>query len=123
MGVAAAQLSDAEVARRLPVWRALSDIFLDTELDPHHYRRMADAIAQSGFSASEAEAIFRDEVAPAFAANLWDVAGEWQGWPDDYVRERVLAKRGSALSKAANWLFHREMLDREWARVADFLRA
>ncbi len=71
-------ISELEIARRMPVWSALSDIFLDQELRPSAYRYIADTIMANGFSPAEAEAMFRDEVAPAFAINLWSVAGEWQ---------------------------------------------
>ncbi len=116
--MASAQLSQAEIARRLPVWTALSDVFLDTELDPQEYSHIADVIRQSGYTAGEAEAIFRDEVAPAFSVNLWSVAGEWQGWPEDYVRERVLARRSSTLAKISSRLLHRRFLNEQWALIA-----
>ncbi len=116
--MASAQLSQAEIARRLPVWTALSGIFLDTGLDPENYSRIADVISQSGYAAGEAEAIFRDEVAPAFSVNLWSVAGEWQGWPEDYVRDRVLARRGSTLAKLSSRLLHRRFLNDQWALIA-----
>ncbi|MBU2588002.1 MAG: hypothetical protein KJ872_07815 [Alphaproteobacteria bacterium] len=120
--MAGAQLSDAEIARRLPVWTALSDVFLDTELDPQEYSHIADVIRQSGYAAGEAEAIFRDEVAPAFSVNLRSVAGEWQGWPEDYVRDRVLARRGAMLAKLSSRLFHRSFLNEQWALIARHLR-
>lgn len=80
-----------EIARRLPVWCALSDVFLDAELDEHCYRDIVEVIGANGFAGVEAEAILRTEVAPAFAYNLWSVAGEWAGWSEATVRELVLA--------------------------------
>ena len=119
MGVQA--LSNEETARRLPVWTALSELFLDQELQPENYRHMASVIEQSGYSIAEAEDMLRNEVAPAFAVNLWSLAGEWQGWPEDYVRKRVLEKRGSILARAASRLFNKALLESEWAKVAAFL--
>lgn len=116
--MAPAPLCENEVARRLPVWAALSRVFLDTDLSERDYAAIAAAIDQAGFTAVEARAIFKDEVAPAFAANLRSVAGEWAGWPDDFVRERVLAKRGSIVAKALNRLFDRDVLSQEWGKIA-----
>lgn len=78
-------------------------------------------IDQSGYSPAEVEEILRNEVAPAFVPNLWSVAGEWQGWPEDCVRERVLEKRGSTFAKAATRLLNNDFLTSEWATVAAFL--
>lgn len=114
-------LSDEDVARRLPVWTALSGLFLDQELQPGDYRQIAAVIDRSGYSPAEAEAMLRNEVAPAFAVNLWSVAGEWQGWPEDYVRERVLEKRGSTFARFATRLFNKDHLVSEWGKVAAFL--
>lgn len=116
-----APLCEAEIARRLPVWSALSEVFLDQEPLTDTYRSIADVIDENGFSAIEAEAIFRDEVAPAFAINLWSVVGEWQGWPEDFVRERVLEKRTSTLARFAARLFNGRTLKEEWAKIAAFL--
>ncbi|HSF11437.1 MAG TPA: hypothetical protein VLA50_00555 [Erythrobacter sp.] len=119
--MAAEPLSDAEIARRLPVWTALSELFLDQELQPSDYRRIAAVIDQSGYSPVEAEKMLRNEVAPAFVVNLWSVAGEWQGWPEEYVRERVLEKRGSTFAQLTTRLFNNRLLASEWANVAAFL--
>ena len=119
--MAAAQFSEPEIARRLPLWVALSDAFLDTELDAQTYRHMAAVIRAQGFTTAEAEAIFREEVAPAFAYNLFSVAGEWAGWPEATVRERVLAGRGGLLAALVNRVTLGGYLDDEWARIAAHL--
>jgi hypothetical protein len=121
--LAVAQLSELEIERRLPVWCVLSDVFLDTELDVRGYRHMAEVIRAQGFNAAEAEAIFRKEVAPAFACNLWSVAGEWAGWPEVTVRERVLSGGSGPLAALVNRVAMGRYLDEEWARVAAQLTA
>ncbi len=118
-----APLSESEVARRLPVWIALSEVFLDTQLDALDYQFMAAAIRAAGFSSAEAHAIFRDDVAPAFAGNLRVIAGQWAGWPDDVVRERVLARRCSRGARLCNRLFDQRLLAREWSKIAAALDA
>ena len=83
-------LSGVEIERRVPVWHALSDLFLDTELQAEDYRRMADVLRRSGHSPGELRAILQEEVAPIFFVNLLSVAGEWAGWSEDDVREIML---------------------------------
>jgi hypothetical protein len=83
-------LSEPEIARRLPVWAALSNLFLDTQLQPDDHRRIAAAIRRAGYSTAEADAILRDEVTPVFHANLLSFAGEWVSWSDGDVRAAIL---------------------------------
>ncbi len=119
--MAPARFSEAEVARRLPLWYAMACLFLDTEPTDGDYRAIAGAIVEAGFSADEAQAIFLEEVAPAFAPNLLVVAGEWAGWPDDLVRERVLKSCGSPFARAAARVLGGDYLAAQWARIADGL--
>ena len=65
---------EAEIARRLPVWTALSDLFLDTDVMlsvPY----IARTIVGSGYALDAVEAMLRWEVRPAFWINLISVAG------------------------------------------------
>jgi len=84
-------LSAAEIAARTPVWCALSELFLDTELDEGAIAAVAGAIRKANMTAPTAERVLREEVAPAFYSNLLSVAGEWAGWREDFVRARIAA--------------------------------
>lgn len=90
-----APLAADEVERRLPLWTALSDLFLDTDVTSS-LPYIARTIVEGGWPIDAAEDALRWEVRPAFYHNFLDPAGEWAGWPDDYVRERVIEKRGTA---------------------------
>ncbi len=83
-------MDQSEIKRRMPVWCALSDLFLDTELQAYGHRHTAEIIAQSGYSTKEAETILRNEVAPVFHLNLWSVAGEWTSWAEKDVEQMVV---------------------------------
>lgn len=100
-GTAAAQIKrqGAEMAlrhpiedleSRLPVWQAMTDFFLDTELTATAISHIAKTCAASPYSTRELRRIMFLEVWPAFLPNLLSVAGEWVGWTDQYVQERVL---------------------------------
>ncbi len=85
-------LSDEALARRLPVWDALSELFLDTETR-WYLPRVAGVLAQSGYSPEELERIWRWEISPECAFNLLAVAGEWAAMP--YSVE-ALARRAAS---------------------------
>ena len=118
-------IEEAEIERRLPVWHALSDLFLDTELQPRAYARIAAVLDNSGYSCSALRAIFEDEVAPAFVFNLLDVAGEWTPWSEDEVRQIMLrsVQSGSRLPPI-DWvkrqLYGRHVAE-EWAKLSPLL--
>lgn len=119
-------LSAEEIDRRAPVWRALSDLFLDTELNAQDFRAIADTIKAAQFSVAEAEEILRREVAPVFGRNLLNTAGEWQPWEEEQVREMLCAhlnKRRGLFSWLADWSSGRivKMIRPDWLQVRAFL--
>ena len=116
-------MTHEELAKRRPVWDAMSELFLDTETRwsiPHVARRCA----ASGYDDEALERIFWAEVFPEGIDNLLQVAGEWAG----------LALSEAALIKRANtgsipWLTrraHGAMVQSEWLgtrEVVSWLRA
>lgn len=84
------------------VWSALSDLFLDTETR-RFLPRTAWACVQSGL---DWEAVYRtlcEQVAPIVAPNLLDVAGDWAGFPDDWLFSSIRAhgsKGATSLSRS-----------------------
>jgi hypothetical protein len=82
-------LSQAEIARRAPVWCAMADLFRDTAFTDLDVGHVARTVRGAGFSIEEAEAILRTEVAPVFHSNLLAVAGEWAGWRDEFVVKAI----------------------------------
>lgn len=123
-------LNEREIARRVPVWAALAELFLDTELQDYHYRYIADRLLDSGYGLQELEKIFRAEVAPVFYTNLSAVAGEWQPWSADFVKERVLEylnKRPTLLERflPRGWLQDRRLthVQERWESLRRLLRA
>ena len=75
-----------------PVWNALSDLFLDTELCEEDFNRIATQLASSSFSITEIESILRLEVTPAVKSNLGSLAGEWAGFDEEWLASRIAAK-------------------------------
>ena len=115
-------VTDDERDRRLPVWLALSELFLDTQLQADDYRRIARTLSASGFDMDELHRILEAEVAPAFVGNLLSVAGEWAGWSEDEVRRHVERQLRSArpMRRLRRFLAGSHVRD-EWAKIRPLL--
>jgi len=77
--------------KRIKIWRALSDLFLDTEIDELTFKYIARSISESDLSLSEAEEILWYEVYPVLESNLRCVAGVWEGWSDEWLLQNLPA--------------------------------
>lgn len=74
-------------AEREEVWLALSDLWLDSELDESWLRSIAAVLRNSGLSRAELERIFHYEVAPVVWLNHWVTAGVWGAFDRDWLVE------------------------------------
>lgn len=108
-------LTEDEVAARLPVWEALSELFLDNDIAAS-VPSIAQRIAVTDFTLAEVETMLRWDVRPAFYGNLLSVAGQWSGWRSEDVRERVLATRGRRRHRLV--LGRNRLMPTEWNDVA-----
>lgn len=75
---------------RIPVWTALSELYLDTDVSLW-YDSVAQTLAASPYAHEELERILVDEVHPALHFNLLDVAGEWAGFDETWLVEHMKA--------------------------------
>jgi hypothetical protein len=73
----------------MPVWNALSELFLDTKLLHVDRVRIASVLASSPYSEAKLEQILRFEVTPVLRSNLMSVAGEWAGFDETWLREKL----------------------------------
>ena len=109
--------------KKVALWRALSTLFLDTENDNSDYDYILRVIAEGDFSHSEAWSALENDVAPACAANLFCVAGEWAYFDEDWLLERIYAKRFNTdskfypLSKYLHGIFYRGHIKDEWCKI------
>lgn len=74
--------------RRIELWMDMAEHFLDTETRPH-IPLTALRCVEAGLTPSQARDVWRYEVTPAVAFNLWDVAGEWAAWDRDWLIQRI----------------------------------
>jgi hypothetical protein len=69
-------IDETAIERRKPVWAALSEFWLDTELTQDDLQRIADVMRRSGYSVPQLRDIYLFEVAPVVFGNLFTVAGD-----------------------------------------------
>lgn len=119
-------LTQEEINRRKPVWVALSELWLDTELEPSDLERIAKCMKQSGFSVKELRHIYLDEVAPVLYPNLLSPAGEWMGFDEEWLCEAVVQSLGRAgmAQRLGRCLMRPAMTyatERHWCRLHEMM--
>lgn len=86
-----ANLNGQEIARREPVWSALSELFVGRELQDYDYADIAGRLLNSGYSLAELQAILDQEIVPVFHTNLGPLAlPEMMGWSAEDVKNLVI---------------------------------
>ena len=123
-----AEKNDAIQARQA-LWKALSTLFLDTEPDSHDYRYIARIARENDFSITQVKHIFENEVAPACAINLFQVAGEWAYFDEAWLFTRIQKKRfntDATFFPAIKFLrsfTYRSYLREEWEKLEKYLHS
>jgi hypothetical protein len=117
-----------EIERRKPVWIALSDLWLDTELTEDDLRRIAEVMRRSGYNVGELREIYLFEVAPVVFPNLLSVAGEWAGFDEEWLVHEVTkqaSRRSPVLRTLVRLVIGRTVLtfatERHWRKLVEML--
>ncbi len=121
-------IDDAEIDRRKPVWAALSELWLDTELTEDDLRRIAGAMEASGYPIGVLRDIYLYEVAPVVFPNLLVVAGEWAGFDEEWLfakatkraRSRNLMLRVVRRARIGKWLMT-FATERHWDTLVEMM--
>jgi hypothetical protein len=85
---------DSERVRKKPVWLALSEFWLDTELQTEDLRRIAQVLKESGYTPNEIEQIYKFEVAPVVWMNVfpfYPTVGEWAAFDPEWLEAKILS--------------------------------
>jgi hypothetical protein len=82
-------IDEAEIERRKPVWAALSELWLDTELSQEDLLRIAGVMKRSAYCVLQLREIYLFEVAPVVFGNMFTVAGTWSGFDEEWLFERT----------------------------------
>jgi hypothetical protein len=110
--------AELDKKNRAPVWWAMSELFLDSELDGSDFVYMAKRCAPTQYTNKNFEHILLKEVFPAFHENLIAVAGDWAGWSEEYVVNQVLCHQKKFTInfwkiRPFAWFFYRDVR-RDW---------
>lgn len=93
MTASGAPIDDA--AQRLRTARAaLSELFLDQELDEGDRDRLCEVLAATGLDLATLDRVYAEELEPLLAGNLQSPAGEWAGFDIDELEARIRERQG-----------------------------
>ena len=86
----ASMLDEQQIQARLPLWEALSSLWLDTEVTAEDLEWIARTMADSGLTIEELWRVYSFEVAPAVYKNQYSYAGQWAGFNRDWLRGEIV---------------------------------
>lgn len=78
-----------DIENRKPIWIAVSELYLDTELGKNDFKHIAIIIKESPYTFKEVKEIDKNEVFPILQYNLLSVAGEWAGFDDKWLIDEI----------------------------------
>jgi hypothetical protein len=110
-----------ETERRRPVWEALSDLFLDTELDSRDLQGIAHILARSGYDDDELATILYYEVYPVCISNLVSTAGEWGLFDGSWLQNQILANENRPWMTWRVFQWGRWMIRDDWQKILEIL--
>ncbi len=84
--------SKINLEERKPIWIALSDFYIDNELQDYDFKHIASKIRQSPYTFEEVKRINNEEVFPILFWNLLSVAGVWTGFQEDWLVAEIIKK-------------------------------
>jgi hypothetical protein len=80
------------IEERKIIWIAISDLYLDTELDETDFKHIAKKIKESPYSLAQAKQIDKEEVFPVLYTNLLYLVGVWSGFNEDELIANIIKK-------------------------------
>ncbi|MEM9338875.1 MAG: hypothetical protein AAGA66_09120 [Bacteroidota bacterium] len=110
------------IADRKPIWMALSDFYLDTELQDSDFRYITCKIMNNPYTLDEVKSINKYEVFPVLQPNLLSVAGEWMGFEEEWLVDRIIATiaRRNIIRKMGieiNYVIFKWMQKDDWRKL------
>ena len=88
---------DSIEARQRMARLAISELFLDTELDQNDFARLRDVLKASRLTVAELDRIYYKELAPMLYGNLETTAGEWSGFDPEWIEREISKQAGQRI--------------------------
>ena len=83
-------LDEQQIQARMPLWSALSELWLDNVAQDWELEAIARIMDESGLTIGELWRVYSYEVAPVVYRNAYSFAGEWLGFSPDWLREEIV---------------------------------
>jgi hypothetical protein len=122
-------LDDEQLRKRKPLWVALSELWLDTELSTEDLERIAHVMADSELTLDELRQVYVEEVAPVVSPNLLTIAGEWVGFDEAWLCSNITSNLRDRPRSTKFWswfpLTRGPMLyatERHWRKLIELVR-
>lgn len=115
--------NENQIEVRPMVWEAISNFYLDTELEGKDYDALARIFSKSNLSIEQLKHIDKYEVFPTLQINLLGIAGEWAGFDSKWLNQkcqRNMKKSENPFHKFATNVFNPLfywMRSRHWKEI------
>ncbi len=83
-------LDEQQIQARMPLWDALSTLWLDTEVTDQDLQWIARVMVNSGLTIEELRRVYSYEVAPVVYKNRYSYVGVWSGFSTDWLRTQIV---------------------------------
>lgn len=83
-------LDEQQIQARMPLWDALSTLWLDTEVTDGDLEWIARVMVDSGLTIDELWRVYSYEVAPVVYKNVYSFVGQWAGFSPDWLRTQIV---------------------------------
>lgn len=81
---------EQQIQARMPLWQALSSLWLDTEVTDADLEWIARVMDESGLTIEELWRVYSYEVAPVVYKNRYSFVGQWLGFSSDWLRTQIV---------------------------------
>ena len=78
--------------QRKPIWKALSELYLDTELKDYDFIEIAFTFQNSPYSFDEIKSINKYEVFPILCVNLLSSTGIWYEFDEKWLVDKITSR-------------------------------
>lgn len=84
------RFEDEDIITHKPLWLAFSDLFLDSEVTDCTRKNIARLVQQSALTRNQVHQVLWLEVFPALCDNLRITSGEWAGFDETWLVNRII---------------------------------
>lgn len=97
-------MNSININERKPIWMALSEFYLDTELDDKDFGYIALTILKSPYNIDEVKNINKYEVFPVLQPNLLSTAGIWSGFDETWLVDKIALRIEKNIHRNNFWI-------------------